>query len=225
MREFRAALAMYLYVALMAYTAVLGVNWALALDPQPRPLIAILRAVDPGHSYLDAQGFGAHFALLGALDVLSFLAMAATPFLAYAAVARRAAAPHPALMRALASALAPVRAWALACDAAADRMAAGATARDSLLAMALMAAVTHSVIHVADMVALVLGHPGPPLAPLRGALHGAVGAPMAHAGLHHALAGAADAMALLALLGSSMLLDSIASRVLAPACARLWRRL
>jgi len=131
MREFRAALAMYLYVALMAYTAILGVNWALALDPQPRPLIAILRAVDPGHSYLDAQGFGAHFALLGALDVLSFLAMAATPFLAYAAVARRAAAPHPALMRALASALAPVRAWALACDAAADRMAAGAAARDA----------------------------------------------------------------------------------------------
>jgi len=111
---------------------------------------------------------------------------------------------------------------ALACDAAADRVAAGATARDSLLAMALMAAVTHSVIHVADMVALVLGHPGPPL---RGAPHGAAGAPMARAGLHHALAGAADAMALLALLGSSVLLDSIASRVLAPACARLWRRL
>jgi len=218
----RAALAMYLYAALMAYAGVLAASWALSLDPPPRPLAAILLAVDPGLVYPDAPGSGAHLALLGALDVLAFLAMAAAPFLAYAA-ARRPAAPHPALVRALGAVLAPVRHWALACDAAAGRMAAAGTARDSLLVAALMAHATYSVIRAADLAALALGHPDPPLAALRAALHGAAGAPAAHAGLHPALAGAADAMALLALLGSTVILSSIASKVLAPSCARLWR--
>lgn len=225
MGTFRAALAMYLYVALMAHVVAHAVIWALALDPAPLLLTAATLALDPGLSHLGAPGTGARLALLGALDALAFLAVAAVPFLAYAAAARRAAAPHPALMRALGAALSPIRAWALACDAAADRVATASTARDSVLVAALMSHATYAVIHAVDMGAMVLGDPSPPLAALRGALHGAASAPVAHAGLHHALAGAADAMSLLALFGSTMALASIVARVLAPACARLWRRL
>jgi len=126
--------------------------------------------------------------------------------------------------RAFRAALAPLWAWIDACAAAADALLGAEGPRDSLLTMALAACVTYLAIRLADVAAIILDYPDPPLAALRGALYAPTAIVPIPVDAHHALLRAMDSLAFLSMLGAAPLLASIDSRAAALVCARLWRR-
>ncbi len=221
----RDALLMYLLLALIAYGAVKLAAWVAPTEYHAIPLALIVMAVDPG-LYLDSP-HPVHHGMLGVLDVSAYMAMVASAFFLYVAAAR-ALAPRAAsatsMVRAFRAALAPLWAWVDACAVAADALLGAGNLRDSLLVVALAAYVAHLAIRLADVAAIALDYPDPPLAALRGALYAPAAIAAIPAGAHHALLRAMDSITLLSMLGAAPLLASIASRVAGPACARLWRR-
>jgi len=221
----RDALLMYLLLAIIAYVAVKLVAWAVPTHYHAIPLAPIAMALDPG-LYLDPHR-SADRHLIDALDGPAYLAMAASAFFAFVGAAR-ALAPRTAspvvMARVFGAALAPLWAWVDACAAAADALLGAGNLRDSLLVAALAAYVTHLAIRLADVAAIALDYPDPPLAALRGALYAPAAIAAIPAGAHHALLRAMDSIALLSMLGAAPLMASIASRAAGPACARLWRR-
>lgn len=207
------ALARYLLVAIVAYTAFRAADLAAPADV-PRGIL--LAAMGPG---LPADP-GAHAPLV-ALDMPAFLAMAAAPFLLYAAASRavapRAAFPPRALARALCAATAPILAWLGACDGAVGRALRARTAREAPLAAAVGACTMYPAAFLADLLALSVGHPAPPLDPLYGALYGA----LSHVpGAGQATFRAADALAHAAALATMPFLASAAARAAALGRAR-----
>jgi len=128
------------------------------------------------------------------------------------------------MVRAFRAALAPLWAWVDACAVAANALLEAGKPRDSLLAMALGAYVTYLAIRLADVAAIALDYPDPPLAALRGALYAPAAIAAIPSGAYHALLRAMDSIAFLSMLGAAPLMASIASRAAGPACARLWRR-
>lgn len=218
MGTLRGALARYLLVAIVAHTAFRVADLAAPADV---PRGALLAAMGPGLSGLGSADHGAH-ALLLALDMPAFLAMAAAPFLLYAA-ASRAVAPHaafppPFLARALCAATAPVLAWLGACDGAVGRALGARTARAAPLAAAVGACIAYPAAFLAGLLALSAGHPAPPLDPLYGALYGAAGA--LFPGAHEAALRAIDALAHAAALATMPFLASAIARAVAPGRAR-----
>jgi len=224
--SFRDALLMYLLLALLAYGAVKLAAWVAPTEYHAIPLALIVMAVDPG-LYLDSP-HPVHHGMLGVLDVPAYMAMVASAFFLYVGVARvlaPRAASATSMVRAFRAALAPLWAWVDACAVAADAILEAGKPRDSLLAMALGAYVTYLAIHLADVVAIILDHPDPPLAALRSALYVPAAMVAIPSGAYHALLRAMDSIAFLSMLGASPLLAPIASRALIPAFARLWRKL
>lgn len=222
----RDTLLMYLLLALLAYGAAKLVVWVASTEYHASPLVAIVMAVDPG-LYLDPPRSAVH-SLLNALDVPAYMVMVSSAFFLYVAVAR-ILAPHAAaattMARAFRAALLPLWAWVDACAAAMDGLLRAERARDSLLAMALAAYVTYLAIRLADVTAIILDHPDPPLAALRGALYAHDAIAVVPAGAYHALLRAMVSLEFLSMLGASPLLASLVSKTVVAACARLWRKL
>jgi len=202
----RDALARCLLLALLPYAAVHLAGRATSAERPASALDAILEAagldpVYPGSQHPDS---GALLFLLAPLDILAYLAMAASAFLLCAAVARaaspRAAFPHPRLARALRAAAGPLYAWRDACHATVDGVFEAGTPRDALLALALGAYVAYSAVYFVGMMVPLPPHHGPLLRAL-------------------------DAHASVAAFGAVLFLAIIVDRAVSPACARLWRRL
>jgi len=218
MDGFRGALARYLLVAALAYAAIHLVAMAVSAHP-PSALLAAILAVDPG-LHLAGPGNEGLLALMGALDIPAFFAMAAAPFLLYAAAARAVAPgapfPHPAVARALRAALAPVRAWLDACDGAVERASMRATPRAALGALAIGACVAHAAIFLVDMLAISVGHPAPPLDPLYAKLYAALAALFPDPQAHLALFDALNTLAYLAALAAMPLLANVIAMAAAP---------
>jgi len=223
MGGFRAALVRYLLVATLAYTAIQVTAMAVSAERPPSALLGILLAVHPGFR-LDAPGHEESLALLG---IPAFFAVAAAPFLLYAAVARAAAPaapfPHPAVERALRAALAPARAWIDACDAAVGRAFMGATPRAALGALAIGACAAYAAIFLVDLLAISVGHPAPPLDPLYAELYGALAHLFPDPEAHLALFRALDALTYLAALAAMPLLFGVVARAAGPRRARRGR--
>lgn len=222
----RGTLVRYLLAAIIVYAAIHLAGLVIQAEHAPGALLTILLAADPDLLYTGAPGSEERLALLGALDPLAFLAVAAAPFFLYAAVARAVAPnspfPHPALTRSLRAAMAPVWIWIDACDGAMDRVAAATTARGALAALAIGAYAAYAAIFLVDLLAASVGRHDLPLDPLYGALYAAVGSPSIDAGAHLSLFRALEVLTYLAALAAMPLLANIIARAVAP--ARMRRR-